>query len=89
MCASSLCAPKFDERSQEETLQQEGCARKAAWDLAKNIYNLKNADKTTSYSASEARVMLAPTSKSPEERESVVDSGSPMHMMSKKRIKLR
>ena len=27
--------PKFGERSHEETLQQERCARRAAWDLAK------------------------------------------------------
>ena len=35
------------ERSHEETLHQEGCVRKAAWDLAKNIYKLKNSDKAT------------------------------------------
>ena len=40
-----LCAPKFEERSHEETSHQEGCARSVAWDLAKNIYKLKNADK--------------------------------------------
>ena len=38
----SPCAPEF-----EETLHQERCAREAAWDLAKNIYKLKNADNTT------------------------------------------
>ena len=31
----SPCASKFGERSHEETLRQERCARKAAWDLAK------------------------------------------------------
>ena len=31
----NLCAPKFEEWSQEETLHQEGCARRAAWDLGK------------------------------------------------------
>ena len=41
------CAPKFEDRSHEETLTQERCARKAAWDLAKNIYKLKNSDKAT------------------------------------------
>ena len=34
------CAPSFEERSREVTLQQDGCARKAAWDLAKNMYKL-------------------------------------------------
>ena len=31
----SPCAPKVGERSHEETLHQERCARKAVWDLAK------------------------------------------------------
>ena len=30
-----LCAPKFEERSHEETLHQERCARGVAWNLAK------------------------------------------------------
>ena len=37
----SPCAPRFGERSHEKTLHQERCARKAAWDLAKNIYKLQ------------------------------------------------
>ena len=41
------CPPKFGESSHEETLHQEGCARKAAWDLSKHIYKLKNSDKAT------------------------------------------
>ena len=43
----SPCAPRFEERSQEETLHQERRARRAAWDLAKNIDKLKNAEKAT------------------------------------------
>ena len=54
------CAPKFDKRSHEETLHQERCARKAAWDLAKNIYKLKNSDKTTFYVPGEGRRHDAP-----------------------------
>ena len=34
-------APKFEDRSQDETERQEGCAREAAWRLAKSILNLK------------------------------------------------
>ena len=34
-------APKFEDRSQEETDWQERCARGAAWRLAKNILKLK------------------------------------------------
>ena len=77
-------APKFAEGTQDETLQPARCARGVAWDLAKNVYKLKNADKATYYSPIEARVMPAPTSKRPEEREFVVDPGASMHMMSKK-----
>ena len=40
------------------------------------------------YTPIEARVMQAPTSKSPEEREFVVDSGASMNMMSKKDLSL-
>ena len=31
-------APKFEDRSQEETESQERCAREAAWKLAKNVF---------------------------------------------------
>ena len=79
-----LARPGFQERSEEETLQQEGCARRVAWDLAKHIYKLKNSDKAAFYILVEARVMPAPTSKRPEEREFAVDSGVSVHMMSKK-----
>ena len=41
-----------------------------------NIYKLKNADKATFYSSIEARIMSAPTSNRPEEREFVDDSGA-------------
>ena len=48
----------------------------------RKYYKLKNADKTTVYSLIEAKVMPSPASKSPEEREFVVDSGASLHMMS-------
>ena len=35
------CAPKIEDRTQEETLQQEPCARREAWDLAKKVCNVK------------------------------------------------
>ena len=81
----SPSAPKFEEISHEETLFQERCARKAAWVLAKNVYKLKNSDKTTFYTAVE-KGMPAPTSKRPEEGEFVVDSGASTHMMSEKEL---
>ena len=63
-----LTRQKFGERSHEETLHQERCARKAAWDLAKNVNKLKNSDKATFYVPGEVKAMLAPTSKRPERR---------------------
>ena len=80
----SSCAPGFEERSQEETLHQESCARRVAWDLVKNICKLKNADKALFCTSIEARVMPTPTSTSPVEREFAADSGASMHMLSKK-----
>ena len=77
-------APTFGERSHDETFHPERCARKAAWDLAKNIYKLQNSDTTTLFSPIEAKKMPAPTSTRPEEREFAVDSKASMHMMSKK-----
>ena len=76
-------APKFEDRSQEETEWQERCAREAAWKLAKNIQKLKEKHKTTFFSPSE-NWCPAPSTLKPEEREFVVDSGASMHMISKK-----
>ena len=53
--------------------------------FGENIYKPKNADKTSFYTTIEARATLAPTSKSPEEREFVVDSGALVHMLRKKK----
>ena len=78
-------AMKFEDRSQVETERQQRCARGKAWNLAKNIYKLKEKDKTTFYSPSEERVLPAASTKEPEEREFVVDSaGACMHLVSEK-----
>ena len=77
-------APKFEDRSQEETEWQERCAREAAWRLAKNILKLKEKHKTAFFSPSETWCLPAPSVIKPEEREFVVDSGPSMHMSSKK-----
>ena len=76
-------APKFEDRSQEETEWQEQDAREAAWKLAKNVLKLKEHQRATFFSPSENRCLPASTLK-PEEREFVVDSGASMHMISKK-----
>ena len=75
-------APKFQDRSQEETEWQEQGSREAAWKLAKNVLKLKKHERATFFSPSENRCLPASTLK-PEEREFVVDSGASMHMISK------
>ena len=61
-------APKFEDRSQEETEWQEQGAREAAWMLAKNVLKLKEQERATFFSPSENRCLPASTLK-PEERE--------------------
>ena len=61
-------APKFEDRSQEETEWQEQGARKAAWKLAKRVLKLQEKDRATFFSPSENRCLPASTLK-PEERE--------------------
>ena len=77
-------APKFDDRSQEETEWQEQGAREAAWKLAKNIFKLMEKHRTAFFSPSENRCLPAPSTLKPEEREFVIDSGASMHMISKR-----
>ena len=76
-------APKFEDRSQEETEWQEQGAREAAWKLAKNVFKLKEHERAAFFSSPENRCLPASTLK-PEEREVVVDSGASMRMISKK-----
>ena len=76
-------APKFEDRSQEETEWQERCAREAAWRLAQSIPKLREKNQAAFFSPSENWCLLASNLK-PEEREFVVDSYASMHMISKK-----
>ena len=76
-------APKFEDRSQEETEWQEQGAHEAAWKLAKRVFKLKEHERAAFFSSPENRCHLASSLK-PEEREFVVDSGASMHMISKK-----
>ena len=76
-------APKFEDRSLEETEWQEQGAREAAWKLAKSVLKLKEHQRAAFFSPSENRCLSASTLKSGE-REFVVDSGASMHMISKK-----
>ena len=77
-------APKFEDRSQDETERQERCARGDAWRLAKNICTLKEKDKITYFSLADEWSLLAVSTIKLEEREFVVDSGASMHMVCRK-----
>ena len=74
----------FEDWSHEETGRQQRCARSKAWDPAKNICKLKENDKAAFYSPAKEWVLPAASTKVPEEREVVVDSGAYMHMVSRK-----
>ena len=76
-------APKFEDRSQEETEWPEQGAREAAWKRAKNVFKLKEHQRAAFFSPSENRCLPASNLKL-EEREFVVDSGASMHMISRK-----
>ena len=52
------CAPRFEERTPEETSRQEGCAGKAAWNLAIKISKLKADDRATFYSHVEIKALV-------------------------------
>ena len=60
------------------------CARGKTWNLARNIYKLKEKDKATFYSPTEKWIMPAASTVKPEEREFVVDSGASIHTVSRK-----
>ena len=77
----NLCAPRFEERTPEETWRQV-CHRKAAWNLARKIDKLTNADKATLYSLVETRAAVL-VSRIAEEC-LFVDSGASMRLLSKK-----
>ena len=56
------CAPKLEDGTQEETLQQERRPLSEAWDLAKNVHKLNDLDKATFFSPSEVWSLPAPSS---------------------------
>ena len=64
----SLHARKFEDRSQEETERQERCARGKTWNLARNIYKLKEKDKATFYSPTDEWIVPAASTIEPEKR---------------------
>ena len=59
--------------------------RRKVWNIAKNIYKLKEKDKAAfCFPAEEWALLPAASTKEPEAGEFVVDSGASMHMVSKK-----
>ena len=52
-------APKFEDRSQEETEWQEQGAREAAWTLAKSVFKFKEHERATFFLPSENRCLPA------------------------------
>ena len=54
-------APKFEDRSLEETEWQEQGAREAAWKLAKNVFKLKEHERATLFSSPENWCLPAST----------------------------
>ena len=79
-------APKFENRSQEETLRQERCARRDAWERTKSIQKLNKTHRATIFSPSNVWCLPAPFSKKRLARDFVVDSGASMHMTSRKAL---
>ena len=63
-----LGAPKFEDRFEEETLQQERCARRDAREIAKHVHQFKDEDKATFYSPSEVWSHPALSSTNPDEK---------------------
>ena len=77
-------APKFEDRSQEETEWQEHWAREAAWSLAKKILKLKEKHRAAFFSPTEKWCLPLPSKITPQDRKFVVDSRASMHMISRK-----
>ena len=67
-------AMEFQDRFHEETERQQRCARSKAWNLAINIYKLKEKNKAAFNFPAEEWALRAVSTKEPEEREFVVDS---------------
>ena len=79
-------APKFEDRSQEETESQEPWAREAAWRLATSILRLTEKDKTALFFLTFGKMgaCLRHQLLNLRNEEFVVDSGASVHMISKK-----
>ena len=50
--------PKFEERTQDETLRQERCARGVVWNLAKDVYKLTKESQHTVLKSGDVRTLF-------------------------------
>ena len=76
-------APKFEDRSQEETEWARARCPRSSVEAGQKCIKFKEHERATFFSPSENRCLPASTLK-PEEREFVVDSGASMQKISKK-----
>ena len=83
-CARNPCAPRFEERTQDETSHQERCARREAWDLAKDVYKLQKTDKATFTLLLKTGQRQRPLQNLQRNGNFALDSGASVHMLSKK-----
>ena len=58
---------KIEDRSEEQTLKQERCARRVAWKMTKRIHKLRGKGQSTFNSTSEVWCLIAPSSTNPED----------------------
>ena len=79
-------AVTFEDPSHEKTEKQQRCARGKAWNLARNMYKLKEKDKATFFSPTDEWSLPAASTIKQEEREFVADSGAGIHMVSKREL---
>ena len=81
---STVRIPKFEERSQDETLRQERGARGNGWELAKSVHELKNKHKAIFFSSSDVGVFQHHPQENQRRENLLSDSGAPVHMLRRK-----
>ena len=76
-------AMKFENRSMKRLKDNSDAPEARHGTLPKNLCKLQEKDKATLYSPAEEWVLAAASTKEPEERKFVADSGACMHVVSK------
>ena len=79
------CAPQIEDKTLQETLQQERCSSREAWvGLGKSVYKFNNKGLSHVPLTHQAWVMSAPSSKKTKEREFGVDFRASTRMLNEK-----